>query len=311
MKRVVVVGCRGQDGAILVEQRARDHAVVGLDVGSVQTHRLQDVALPSHVDVADAAQVAEVLAAVAPAELYYLAARHHSSEEQPDEATELRECTSVHLLGLVNALDALRLHAPTCRVFYAGSSQMFGRASLARQDEATPFAPRNPYAITKVAGANACALFRERFGMHVSVGILYNHESPRRGSRFVSQRIVQGAVRASRDPNYKLTLGSLSAVVDWGYVPDFVDAMIRIVSQSAPDDYIIATGEPHTVQDFVEVAFSHLGLDWRTHVEERVATVEPPAAELVGDATKLRTRTGWKPTLSFEQMVRLLVDASV
>lgn len=310
MRRVVVIGSRGQDGALLFEQRAREHAVLGLDRDCVESHRLEDVALPSDVQVTDAVRIDEVLAKVVPSELYYMAAHHHSSEEQPDEATELRESLRVHFVGLVNVLDALRAHAPRCRVFYAGSSHMFGYPSVQPQDESTPFAPRNAYAITKVAGAHACALYRDRYGMPISVGILYNHESPRRGSRFVSQRIAQAAVRASRDPSYKFTLGSLSAVVDWGYAPDFVDAMIRIVSQPSPDDYVIATGEPHTVRDFLDIAFGHLGLDWRRHVEERAASVEARATALVGDATKLRQRTGWKPTVTFDQMVRILVDAA-
>jgi len=187
---------------------------------------------------------------------------------------------------------------------------MFGQPSAARQDETTPFAPRNSYAITKVAGAHTCALYRERYAVHASVGILYNHESPLRGPRFVTQRIVRGVWRAKRDPTYRLRLGSLSAAVDWGYAPDYVDAMIRIVSQPAPSDYVVATGEPHTVRDFVEIAFGHLGLNWRVHVEEDPTLVNVTPATLVGDATKLRNQTGWRPTVNFEQMVRLLVDAA-
>jgi GDPmannose 4,6-dehydratase len=190
---------------------------------------------------------------------------------------------------------------------------MFGRPKTPRQDESTPFAPANPYAITKVAGAHACALFRERHGLHVSVGILYNHESPLRGPRFVTSRIVRGAQMAARDPSYKLQLGALSAIVDWGWAPDYVDAMIRIVCQPVPDDYVIATGEPHTVQDFAAAAFGHLGLDWRVHVEEDasiVRGVRPAEMPLVGDATKLRTRTGWEPSVTFDEMVKRLVSTT-
>jgi GDPmannose 4,6-dehydratase len=187
---------------------------------------------------------------------------------------------------------------------------MFGYPATPRQDESTRFAPRNAYAITKVAGAHACALYRERYSLHVSVGILYNHESPLRGPRFVSQRIVRGAWRARREPGYRLKLGSLSAVVDWGYAPDYVDAMVRIVSHPVPDDYVIATGEPHTVREFVEIAFARLGLDWREHVEEEASLVTTTSATLIGDSTKLRARTGWSPTVGFEQMVDILLRAA-
>jgi GDPmannose 4,6-dehydratase len=308
--RRVVVGAGGQDGRILFDRSAGECGVLGLDVGSVKQHRLEDLAPLPTMDLLDAAQITELVARMSPDEVYYLAAHHHSSEEEPDEVTELRKCTDVHLIGLSHFLAAIRRAAPRCRLFFAGSSQMFGRPAVPRQNETTPFAPRNPYAITKVAAAHLCALYRERHGVHASVGILYNHESPRRGPRFVTQRIVRGALRARTDPTYKMKLGSLSAVVDWGYAPDYVDAMIRIVSQPEPDDYVVATGEPHTVQDFAAIAFGCLGLDWRAHVEEEPALVRTSPAILTGDASKLRARTGWQPTIGFEQMVRLLVMAA-
>jgi GDPmannose 4,6-dehydratase len=310
MRRAVVVGANGQDGRILFERRAQECAVLGLDLGSTVQHALGDVG-PSHaVDLSNPAHVRDLVTRVVPDEIYYLAAHHHSSEEQPDEAVELRKCTEVHLLGLVNVLESIRRHAPRCRLFYAGSSQMFGEPASPRQSETTPFAPRNVYAITKVAGAHACALYRERYDVHASVGILYNHESPSRGPRFVTQRIARGAWQAKRDPSFKLKLGSLSGVVDWGYAPDYVDAMVRIVSQPAADDYVIATGEAHSVRDFVEIAFGIVGLDWRAHVEEVPSLVRATRATLLGDSTKLRERTGWKPSVGFEQLVEILVRAA-
>jgi GDPmannose 4,6-dehydratase len=310
MTCTLVVGDRGQDGRILFEQRAKAGSVVGIDVGGLRTAGPLRLDLPAAVDLQNDAHVAELCARVVPDEVYYLAARHHSSEEHPDEASELRECTKVHLLGFVNVLDGLRRHAPGCRVFYASSSHTFGQPTRATQDESTPFSPRNPYAVTKVAGVHTCRLYRERYGMHVSVGILYNHESPLRGPRFVSQRIARGARQAASDPAFRLKLGSLSAVVDWGYAPDYVDAMVRIVADPRPDDYVIATGQPHTVRDFVEAAFGFMGLDWRAHVEESPAVAATPQGTLVGDSSKLRTRTGWAPTVSFEEMVRILVAAT-
>lgn len=187
---------------------------------------------------------------------------------------------------------------------------MFGRPSSPTQDESTPFSPKNPYAITKVAGAHTCALYRERAGMHVSVGILYNHESPSRGPQFVTQRIVRAARAAAKDRAHTFTIGSLSATVDWGYAPDYVDAMIRMLAQDTPDDYVVATGVPHTVQDFVAAAFAHVGLAWRPHVVEDPTVVKGERTTLVGDSTKLRRATGWKPTVSFEEMVGILVAAN-
>jgi GDPmannose 4,6-dehydratase len=314
MRRVVIIGSAGQDGRILFEHRSRDCAVLGLDVGIVTSHELADVAPTHPISLQNRAEVANLLERVSPDEIYYLAAHHHSAEEHPDETAEMRAGLDVHVTGLLHVLEGIRAHSPQCRLFYAGSSQMFGRPASAPQDEATPFAPRNPYAITKVAGAQTCALYRERHGVHASVGILYNHESPLRGPRFVTTRIVSGAREARRNPAFKLVLGSLSAVVDWGYAPDYVDAMVRIVSEAAPDDYVIASGAPHTVGDFVQVAFDHVGLDWRAHVIEDPRVVHTAAkgtqTPLVGNATKLRERTGWRPAVGFESLVRLLVDAA-
>jgi GDPmannose 4,6-dehydratase len=310
MKRVVIFGANGQDGRLLFEARSKVCGVLGLDVASVTQHMLGEDAPRHPVDLLAAEQVSALVSQVVPDEIYYLAAHHHSAEEQPDEAGEFRECIKVHVTGLVHVLEAIRKFAPASRLFYAGSSQMFGHPPAPRQDETTALAPRNAYAITKVAGAHTCALYRERFGVHASVGILYNHESPLRGPRFVTQRIVRGAHLSKRDPTHKLMLGSLSAVVDWGYAPDYVEAMIRIVAQPKPGDYVVASGEPHTVRDFAEIAFSKVGLDWRKHVEEDPTRVNATSAILVGDARKLREQTGWRPTVTFEQMIDVLVRAA-
>jgi len=307
VRRAIIVGSGGQDGRLLCERLAADCVVLGLDVGTVTG----DGVLPDPVDVECADAVERLVQSTSPDEVYYLAARHHSAEESPDEAGELlRASFGVHVMGLVHFLEAIRKHVPEARLFYAGSSQMFGQPPAGMQDESTPFAPRNAYAITKVAGAHACALYREQYDAHASVGILYNHESPLRGARFVTTRIARGAWQAARDPSFKLTLGSLAAAVDWGYAPDYVDAMVRIVRQPAADDYVIATGESHTVRDFARVAFAHVGRDWRDHVVEDRARVRPARGVAVGDASKLRARTGWKPTIGFEAMVTILVDAA-
>jgi len=289
----LVIGGAGQDGRILCERLRSSPKVhvVAVDLGDV--------------DLCDPGAVDALVSRSAPDEVYYLAAHHHSAEEKPDDAAELRACLEVHVTGALHTLDALARLAPKSAFFYAGSSHMFGHPSVSPQTESTPFAPRNPYAITKVAGAHVCRLFRDR-GVRASVGILYNHESPHRAPNFVSQRIVRGARAAMSDSSHKLILGSLDAVVDWGWAGDTVDAMMRIV-RADPDDYIVATGEPHTVEDFVQIAFSSLALDWRKHVVIDPSIVKGDAPVLVGDAGKLRARTGWKPTMSFEQMVKTLV----
>jgi GDPmannose 4,6-dehydratase len=164
-----------------------------------------------------------------------------------------------------------------------------------------------------VAAAHACALYRERYGLHASVGILYNHESPLRGPKFVTTRIARAVREVKRSPEYKLVLGSLSAVVDWGYAPDYVDAMVRIVAEATPDDYVIASGVPHTVGDFAAVAFGHVGLDWKRHVEEDSRLIGQASSSpiaLVGNANKLRTQTGWRPTTDFETLVKIMVDSA-
>jgi GDPmannose 4,6-dehydratase len=290
----VIVGSAGQDGTLLASALRSEREVVGFDVGDL--------------DVLDEASVAAELTRIRPAQLYYLAAAHHSSEERVDFANELRRGFDVHVRGCTNVLDAVARHAPDCRVFFAGSSQMFGAPHEPSQDESTPFAPRTPYGITKVAGAHVCRAYRAR-GLHVSVGILYNHESPLRGPRFVSQRIARG-VHAARRHGTKLRLGALDVVCDWGYAPDYVDAMRRIVEQPAPDDYVVATGEAHTVRELAAIAFQHVGLDLESHVEVEANFVQTSGAILVGNAARLRSRTGWRPTVTFEQMVRLLVAAA-
>ena len=312
MKRALVVGSSGQDGQLLLERLSGDGcAVLGIDLDTVTGICLDDE-LYNIVNIQHAGAVEQLVKRLVPDEVYYLAAHHHASEEHPHEAEELRASHDVHVMGLVNFLEAIRKHAPRSHLFYAGSSQMFGQPLLTSpQDESTRFAPRNAYAITKVAGAHVCALYREQYDVHASVGILYNHESPLRGPRFVSSRITRGARQATRDPDFKLTIGSLAATVDWGYAPDYVDAMVRMVRLPDAGDYVIATGELHTVRDFVEIAFEHVGLDWHAHVVENPTLVRPSSGVLAGDTSKLRARTDWKPTLGFETMVRLLVDAAL
>lgn len=304
MKRALVVGSAGQDGSYLVEQLAAR----GVEVRGVDRHTVPAC------DILDASAVKALVADLRPDAVFFLAAHHHSSEDVAGAlGAEVLQAQAIHVTAWVHLLDALVAHAPAARAFYAASSHVFGEPPTPMQDESTPFAPRSPYAVTKAAGVEVGRLYRAK-GLHVSSGILFNHESPRRPSRFVSQRIAQGAVAAARavaeGKPFTLELGNLSAVVDWGYAPDFTEAMARIVEHEQPDDYVVATGEPHTPADFCRVAFEAVGLDWRQHVVERPGRVTRQVPPLVGDAKRLRRATGWSPSVSFETMVRLLVAAA-
>jgi GDPmannose 4,6-dehydratase len=315
MKRILVIGHSGQDGRILLEQlTTAGHSVVGVSRKGLVARGGDSSQLPPVVDVTDYEQVRNLIGAALPDEAYYLAAHHHSAEDLDENIPELfRRSQDVHVTGLVNVLDALRDGAPRCRTFYAASSHVFGAPRTPVQDETTPLEPRCAYGITKTAGIHACRFYRECHGLHVSVGILYNHESPYRARSFVSQRIAYGAREAlaakAAGKGYKLVLGNLSAVVDWGYAPDYVRAMMIIVAREAPEDFVVATGVPHTVRDFVATAFSHLGLDWTEYVRESAEVVRKPGVTRVGDPRKLRAATAWEPSVGFQEMVRILVDA--
>jgi GDPmannose 4,6-dehydratase len=298
----LIIGSAGQDGRILSAQLVADgghHDVTGVD------------------READADRLATLVEEGQPSEIYYLAAHHQSSEEERanDLVREFSTSFEVHVQNLTVVLEAIRLRAPKARLFYASSSHVFGRSSSRpTQSEATPRRPDTTYAITKSAAMDVVRFYRETHGVHASCGILYNHESIYRPDKFVSMRLVRAAQRAadlSQRQREPVEIGSLSAIVDWGWAPDYTEAMQRIVRRDVPDDYVVATGVPHTVADFADAAFSSVGLAYRDHVVEKASIVKFDAGvPLIGDATKLRETTGWRPTISFEEMVaRLVADA--
>ena len=293
----LIVGAHGQDGRLLGEQLERAARRV------VRLGR-------NDIDLLDPAAVAALLKTHQPEEVYYLAAHHHSSQDPlgGDEALLFRASFDVHVVGLLNFLDGMRLHAPRTRIFYAASSHVFGESESALQNEQTPLVPAGVYGITKTAGMHCCRYYREAHGLFAATGILYNHESAYRRPNFVSQRIIQGvrAIGAGRADS--LVLGDLSARVDWGYAPDYVDAMRRILALPEADDFVVATGESHSVREFVEIAFEAAGLDWRSHVAEDSGRITRQIRGLTGDASKLRAFTGWQPSVTFRQMVKLLLD---
>jgi len=294
MKRAVIVGCDGQDGRLLRDHLERNrYAVTGVGRRTL--------------DIGDPAAVRELVATVAPDEIYYLPAVHHSSQEltQADDVALFRDSFAVHVTGLIHFLEA----APGARLFYAASSHVFGDDPPHQpQDETTPFAPSCIYGITKAAGVHTCRYYRAR-GRYAATGILYNHESSLRRPAFVSQKIVRAARRIHDGSTEKLELGTFAAAVDWGYAPDYVDAFHRILQLEQPDDFVIATGETHTVGELAELAFAALGLDWRAHVTERPGLLGKRVVTRVGNPAKLTRATGWRPTVSFAGMIELLVGA--
>jgi GDPmannose 4,6-dehydratase len=261
------------------------------------------------VDILDAAAVENAVRAFAPEEIYYLAACHHSSQERPPGDRELfQQSFAINVFGLVNFLEAMRLIGGPARLFYAASSHVFGVAPTP-QDETTPFRPDSAYGITKAAGAECVRFYRQTHGLFAAVGILYNHESPWRRPQFVTQKIARAAAAIKAGRENRLVLGDLEAAVDWGYAPDYVDAMIRILALPQPDDFVVATGQAHTVREFVEIAFGLLGLNWKEHVQVTPGLIVAPPRDLVGKADKLIAATGWKPSVTFAELVALLVRA--
>lgn len=266
------------------------------------------------IDFRQAPEVRRVLAEFQPDEIYFLAAFHHSSEDPPIDDQELIERSfEVNTLALNNVLSGMAKESPRSRLFYAASSRVFGIPTSTPQDEITPINPVCAYGISKAAGLQLCRYYRFQRAVFASVGIFYNHESPLRPSRFISRKIVSAAVRISRGSNEKLVVGDLSALVDWGYAPDYVLAAWQILQLDEPDDFVIGAGATHSVLEFVAKAFLALGMDWTRHVIEDAAllTRTRPASILCADTGKLYRQTGWQPKVSFEAMVEKMVEAEV
>ena len=310
MKSALVVGSAGQDGRLLLARlQAEEYSVLGIARDRVHATPVSGFRT---IDILDPAQVSDVVSEMKPDEIYYLAAFHHSSEEarEFDAAGVWQRSFDVHVRGLLHFLEAMRAHSPRSRLFYAASSHVFGDVAGEPQNEHTSLQPQSIYGITKTAGLHCARFYRREHSLFAAAGILYNHESGLRAEQFVSQKIVRAALRIRRGQQDKLILGDLSARADWGYAPDYVNAMRMMLRLNAADDFVVATGETHSVQEFVETAFGVLDLDWKAHVEEKPELIARRRAALRGDATKLRTRTGWKPSVTFVQMVARLVKES-
>jgi len=307
MRSALIIGASGQDGRLLTDLLLRrGYRVRGWTRSSPPT--ATDCECET-VDLLKARAVERELRRLQPDEIYYLAAFHHSTEDRIklSETELLERSVEIHLLGLQNVLEAIKTTNGATRLFFAASSHVFGTPNVAMQDESTPLNPTSAYGISKTAGLRCCQLYRDEDGIFAAAGILFNHESALRPPSFLSQKIVRGALRAQRDPAFKLVLGDLAARTDWGYAPDYVEAMYRILQLPEAGDFVVATGEQHTVEEFAAIAFGEVGLDWRQHVTTDSSLLNKPALPLCGNAAKLRKMTGWAPTLSFHEIVRSLV----
>lgn len=314
MPTALVTGINGQDGSYLAELLLeRSYRVVGLMRPDATTrqqridHLRRNVELV-HGSLLDETCLRQIIGQYRPNEIYNFAARASSSQLFADPVLT----GDFNGLAVVRLLEAIRAVDTTIRFCQASSSEMFGEAAQSPQDESTPFRPRNPYGVAKLFAHGMVGTYRENFGLFACSSILFNHESPRRGPEFVTRKIAMGVARIKAELAELLQLGSLEATRDWGYAGDYVHAMWRMLQVQSADDYVVATGESHSVREFCEIAFAHVGLDYRNHVEVDPRAQRPPEfVRLVGDATKARTVLGWRPTLSFEQLVHVMVDAEM
>ena len=313
-KRALITGITGQDGSYLAELLlGKGYEVFGL-VRRSSTDPLERLAvcgddvrlIPG--DMSDQGSLIDALEESRPDEVYNLAAQSFVG----DSWREAVYTGDVDALGVTRLLEAVRRVAPQARFYQASSSEMFGKVRETPQTENTPFHPRSPYGVAKVYGFYISVNYRESFGIHASNGILFNHESPRRGIEFVTRKISDGVARVKLGLSDTLALGNLDSVRDWGYAGDYVEAMWLMLQQDQPDEYVVATGVTHSVRDFCKIAFEHVGLDYEKHVTVDPRYMRPAEVDvLTGDATKAREVLGWEPKVSFRQLVEMMVDADM
>jgi len=313
-KRALITGITGQDGSYLAELLLQQgYEVFGL-TRRLSTSNYWRIAhlldritlLPG--DLLDQLSLIRVLERVQPQEVYNLAAMSFvpASWDQPMLTGEFNS------QGVTRVLEAVRVVDTSIRMYQASSSEMFGKVREIPQRESTPFYPRSPYGVSKVFAHYITVNYRESYNLFAVSGILFNHESPRRGLEFVTRKVTDGAARIKLGLSNELRLGNLQAQRDWGFAGDYVRAMWQMLQQKAPDDYVVATGESHSVQELVEIAFGHLGLDWQKYVKTDPALLRPAEVDhLIGDPTKARTELGWSPSVTFSGLVTMMVDADL
>lgn len=321
MKRALITGITGQDGSYLAELLlSKGYEVHGLirQASTFNTGRIQHLYQDPHIngvrlflhygDMADSTNLIKLLYRIQPEEIYHLAAQSHVRV-----SFDIPEYTGdVSGLGTIRILEAVRETGLKAKFFQASSSEMFGKVQEVPQRETTPFHARSPYAAAKIYAYWVTVNYREGYGMFASNGILFNHESPRRGATFVTRKITRGLAHIKAGLQDKLYLGNLDAKRDWGYAKEYVEAIWLMVQQEEPDDYVVASGEAHSVREFLHEAFSYVGLDWRKHVEIDPRYYRPAEVDLLlGDASKAKEKLGWEAKTRFKELVRLMVDADV
>ena len=310
----MITGITGQDGSYLAEFLLEKGYTV---CGMVRRASRENFERIEHIrnrldlrqaDLLDQLSLIRLIEDTRPDEVYNLAAQSFvpTSWTQPVLTGEFTA------LGVTRLLDAIRLVDPTVRFYQASSSEMFGKVRETPQTESTPFHPRSPYGVAKVYGHAITVNYRESYSLFACCGILFNHESPRRGLEFITRKVTDGVARITHGLQSELRLGNVEARRDWGFAGDYVQAMWLMLQQDEPDDYVVATGETHSVQELVELAFSYAGLDWRRHVVIDGSLKRPAEVDLLlGDATKARRKLGWAPKMGFVDLIRLMVDADL
>ncbi len=314
MKRALITGITGQDGSYLAEfLLAKGYEVYGMTRRSSTTtsgridHIVDQITLLQG-DLLDQASLVSAVQAAQPDEVYNLAAQSFvpTSWNQPVLTGEFTA------LGVTRILEAIRQARPEARFYQASSSEMFGKVRAVPQSEDTPFYPRSPYGVAKVYGHYATVNYRESYDLFACSGILFNHESPRRGLEFVTRKVTDGVARIKVGLSKELRMGNLEAKRDWGFAGDYVEAMWLMLQQDKPDDYVVATGETHSVEELVACAFEHVGLEWRDYVAVDAKFIRPAEVDLlVGDPSKAREALGWTPRMTFRELVGTMVDADM
>jgi GDPmannose 4,6-dehydratase len=315
MKKALITGITGQDGSylaeLLLDKGYEVHGIVrrvALEDPARHLWRIRDLEKKVRLHAASLesfASIFRVVEDVRPDECYHMAAQSFVSYSFDDEFSTL----NANINGTHYILSALKERAPGCRFYFAGSSEMFGNAPHSPQNEETPFNPRSLYGISKVAGFSLTRNYREAYGLHASAGIAFNHESERRGYEFVTRKITIGVAKIKQGMQTELRLGNLEARRDWGYAPEYVDGMWRMLQQPEAGEYVLATGKSHSVKEFARVAFSMVGLDWEEHVvSDKQFYRRAEVYDLTGDSSKARSQLRWEPKVSFEELVARMVE---
>jgi GDPmannose 4,6-dehydratase len=311
-RKAFITGVTGQDGSYLAEiLLEKGYEVYGMVRRSSTFNRsridhLQGELELVYGDLGDSSVLNQLMRTIRPDEVYNLGAQSHVrvSYDVPEYTAD------VVGTGTLRLLDAIREGDVQCRFYQASSSEMFGKVAQVPQNESTPFHPRSPYAVAKVYGYWITRNYREAYGMHATNGILFNHESPRRGENFVTRKITLGVGAILRGERQTIALGNLEARRDWGFARDYMEGAWLMLQQDEPDDYVLATHETHSVQEFLEEAFDYAGLDWRTHVTTDARFLRPAEVDvLIGDYSKAKDQLGWEPKVRFRELVRMMVDA--